>query len=96
MICVCPAGCISFSANGTLRGLPQKVTVFNPEAWEKLLDHATVCAGGSIRFNIPFFNVPVMLRIILNCFHCLLPFQPLSVPEPPSKHSQADSSRAIY
>lgn len=36
---------------GTLRGLPQKVTAFNPETWGKLLDHATVCTDGSIRFT---------------------------------------------
>ena len=35
----------------TLRGLPQKITTFNPETWGKLLDHATVCADGSIRFT---------------------------------------------
>ena len=35
----------------TLRGLPQKVTAFNPEAWRKLLDHGTVYADGSIRFT---------------------------------------------
>ena len=46
---------------GTLKGLPQKVTAFNPETWKvtafnpetwgKLLDHATVCTDGSIRFT---------------------------------------------
>ncbi len=36
---------------GTLKGLPQKVTAFNPETWGKLLDHATVCTDGSIRFT---------------------------------------------
>ena len=36
---------------GTLKGLPQKVTAFNPETWGKLLDHATVYADGSIRFT---------------------------------------------
>ena len=35
----------------TLRGLPQKVTAFNPETWGKLLDHATVYDDGSIRFT---------------------------------------------
>ncbi|MBQ4427010.1 MAG: hypothetical protein II881_04560 [Oscillospiraceae bacterium] len=35
----------------TLRGLPQKVMVFNPEAWGKLLDHAAVYADSSIRFT---------------------------------------------
>ena len=35
----------------TLRGLPQKVTVFNPETWGKLLDHATVYVDDSIRFT---------------------------------------------
>jgi hypothetical protein len=35
----------------TLRGLPQKVTAFNPETWGKLLDHATVYADGIIRFT---------------------------------------------
>jgi len=34
-----------------LRGLPQKVTAFNPETWGKLLDHATVCTDGKIRFT---------------------------------------------
>ena len=33
-----------------LRGLPQKVTAFNPEARRKLLDHATVYTDGSTRF----------------------------------------------
>ena len=28
-----------------------KVTAFNPETWGKLLDHATVCTDGSIRFT---------------------------------------------
>ena len=36
---------------GTLRGLPQKVTAFNPETWGKMLNHATVYADGSIRFT---------------------------------------------
>ena len=36
---------------GTLRGLPQKVTAFNPETWGKLLDHATVYTDGSVRFT---------------------------------------------
>ena len=35
----------------TLRGLPEKVTTFNPETWGKLLDHATVYTDGSIRFT---------------------------------------------
>ena len=35
----------------TLRGLPEKVTAFNPETWGKLLDHATVYVDGSIRFT---------------------------------------------
>ena len=35
----------------TLYGLPQKVMVFNPETWGKLLDHATVYTDGSIRFT---------------------------------------------
>jgi len=34
-----------------LRGLPQKVTAFNPETWGKLLDHATVCTDGKIHFT---------------------------------------------
>ena len=34
-----------------LRGLPQKVTAFNPETRRKLLDHATVYTDGSIRFT---------------------------------------------
>ena len=34
-----------------LRGLPQKVTAFNPEAWGRLLDHAAVCTDGNIRFT---------------------------------------------
>ena len=36
---------------GTLQALPQKMTAFNPEAWGKLLDHATVYTDGSIRFT---------------------------------------------
>ena len=35
----------------TLRGLPQKVTTFNPETRGKLPDHATVYTDGSIRFT---------------------------------------------
>lgn len=35
----------------TLRGLPQKVTEFNPDAWGKLLDHVTVYKADDIRFT---------------------------------------------
>ena len=35
----------------TLRGLPRKVTKFNPQTWRKLMDHAAVCADGGIRFT---------------------------------------------